>query len=260
LYNFYFRVSAIIFGKQSILFERWGKVANSTALDAALRLPDAQLRAQALFTTLKILYQTQPERAKSMLLENAELFTPAMAASLYYGYESENTSWELLLALPEGTQRTHLQAKLLSGSGEDGANLWNQASAAQRKDWVAAGFRLFFGDVKAYSGLEELRRNRAEETGNPDDAESFISDHGAAWAETDLVAAVNWTQTHVKGERKVEAIKKLFYETVQKNYDKTLSVWQQMPESYLKKEIAKDILRALPEDRKAEATILLHQE
>lgn len=243
-----------------ILFETWGKVANSTALDAALRLPDAKLRARALFTTLEILYQTQPERAKSIMFENAELFPDSMAGSLYYDAGAENTAWELLLALPEGYEKTHLQMKLLSLYAEKLGNQWNQASDAQRKDWVAAGLRSLTNETEYYSGLDELQRQRAEETGNPDDAESFISDHGEAWAETDLVAAMNWTQTYVKGERKVEAVKKLFYQNVQKNYGGTLSVWQQLPESYLKKEIAEEILHGIPDERKAEAKIFLQQE
>ena len=244
-----------------VLFGRWAFVANNAAQAAALRIPDPQLRRQALLTTLEILAQTSPERAKNILSENANVFADVNAKPPFFQSHDIATTWDLLLVLPAGKERTFLQAKFLGRAGNEGAiHVWNQASDAQRLEWMAAGFPPTGGSYDSFAGLQDMMRERAETTRNAVDAARFIQYHGNAWADKDLESAIEWTQTHVKGKQKIQSLRKIYYSGVEKDFQNTLRLWQQMPESYLKTDIAGDILRATPEDRKAEAKHLLGQE
>lgn len=244
-----------------LLFQEWAPVDHDAALAAAIQIPNEKLRAQALLTTLEILCTTKPERAQKILLENADLFAATNHSWVTFQSQLIEETWELFLALPEGKVRTQLQAKLLGSTADQKAlNLWNQASDAQRQEWLDAGFTPSWGAGYSFAGLQDLMRAAAETTGNPMDAAKFIENHGTSWAERDLVAAVEWAQAHVKGKKKIESIEKLFNISAQKDFENTLRVWQQIPEGFLKKEIAEAILRATPEDRKAEAKAVLKME
>jgi len=241
-----------------LLFRTWAAVDSEAALAAASRIPNAALRAQAWITTLEILCKTKPERAQKMLLENAELFATANGRNLIFQFDEIGAAWNLLLALPAGKAQTRLQAQLLGKSAHESArNVWDQASATQRQEWLTAGFTPSWGAGDSFAGLQDLMRETAEATGNPADAEKLIQVYGDAWAEKDLASAIHWAQAHLKGKDKIETMGKFFFANARKDIEQTLSVWQQMPASYLKKEMAQMLLRGCPEDRKAHANAIL---
>lgn len=249
-------------GKRShyanMLFSQWAEVDIEAALAAVFKIPDPQLRAQALLTSLEVLCKTNPDRAKEILLQNMSLFSPN-EASLFFEYDSGKTTWDLLLALPPGKERTHLQAELLERMNSDGLaqNLWKQASESQRREWLAAGFSPYMTSADTFEGLGEIMKEKAETSGNPADATKFIEGHGEAWAKRDLAGALDWAQAHLKGKSRVDLSGKLFQAGIAGDFDTTLRIWQGLPEGYLKKGIAEAILRAVPDARKAEAQAVL---
>jgi hypothetical protein len=249
-------------GKRShyanMLFSQWAEADIEAALAAVFKIPDPQLRAQALLTSLEVLSKSNPDRAKEILLRNMSLFSPN-EASLFFEYDSGKTTWDLLLALPPGKERTHLQAELLERMNSDGLaqNLWKQASESQRREWLAAGFSPYMTTADTFEGLGEIMKEKAETSGNPADATKFIEGHGEAWAKRDLAAALDWAQAHLKGKSRVDLSGKLFQAGIAGDFDATLRIWKDLPEGYQKKDIAEAMLRAVPDARKAEARAVL---
>jgi hypothetical protein len=241
-----------------ILFRSWAEKDMTAALAAVFKIPNLKLRRQALMSSLEILCQSDPARARELMTQNLGLFPPNGDWLVFNGYEKGKATSELLLSLPPGEERTHLLAGLLDRMDPpDAQALWEQASEAERREWVDAGFAPFMTRASSFEGLDDLMRERAESSGDPAAVEKFISSHGESWAKRDLAAALDWAQTHLKGKRRGECREKFFQVGIVQDFDATLRIWQNLPEGYLKVSAAEAIQRAVPDSRKAEAEAVL---
>jgi len=240
----------------SILFETWSEKSMSAALAAVPKIPDPNIRAQALASTLENLYPKDPQRALEILERNLDLFQPGSNGTQFSGYDGEApTTCDMLLALPPGPGRTHLLAGLLpglasssTGGGEAKAiQVWKDASESLRRDLVAAGFDGNMG--VSFEGLPEMMRERAETSGESETAAKFIRTQGGQWAEKDLPTAFQWTQSHLKGRERVEAGANLFKNAAAKDFDKALATWKELPEGFLKAKALAAIQQGTPAGR-----------
>lgn len=234
----------------SILFSTWANNNTEAALTASLTIPNLKLRAQALMSTLQVLCQSNPARAEELLRQNLSLFPTHGYGPTLDGGEEFTATWNLLLSLPPGKKRTHLQAILLDD--DQGMSVWNNASDNQRREWLDAGFSPYSPGPDSFEGLEDLVRERAENSNNTELAGRFIQNYGNAWAERDLAASLDWAQTHLKGEQRVKSREDFFQIGIRQDFDTTLRIWQNLPDGYLKQSAAKAIRRATPDSRKAE--------
>lgn len=238
----------------SILFDAWSEKSMSAALAAVPRIPDPEIRAQALASTLENLYPKDPQRALELLKQNLDLFPPDSDHSPFSGYSNGVTTCEMILALPPSPERTMLLASQLSkiaGSTQDGGEemalkVWNEASEAHRRELVAAGF------TATLAGLPEMLREHAETSGDRGTVAKFINFHGVKWAETDFPAAFGWTQKYLKGKERVEQGAELFKHAAAKDFDGVLTVWKELPEGVLKEEALGAIRRGTPAGREQE--------
>lgn len=241
-----------------ILFGNWAERDMTAALAAVFKIPNLKLRRQALMTSLEILCQSDPARARDLLAQNLGLFPPDGGWLSFNGYQKGKATCDMLLSLPPGEERTHLVAGLLNHlDPADAQAVWQQASEAQRREWVDAGFAPFINSAPSFEGLDVLMRERAESSGDPAAVAKFIDSHGEAWAKRDLAAALDWAQAHLKGKRRVECREKFFQVGIVQDFDATLRVWQNLPEGFLKVSAAEAIQRAAPDNRKAEAQAAL---
>lgn len=234
----------------SILFSTWADSNTEAALTASLKIPNQKLRAQALMSTLEVLCQTNPARAEELLRQNLSLFSTHGYGPMFDGGETFTATWNLLLSLPPSKKRTHLQAILLDD--DQGKSVWSNASDNERLEWVDAGFSPYRPDPESFQGLEDLIRERAENSSDSDVATRFIQNYGDAWAERDLAASLDWAQAHLKGEQRVESREKLFQTGIRKDFYTTLSIWKNLPDGHLKQSAGEAILRATPNSRKTE--------
>jgi hypothetical protein len=241
-----------------ILFDRWAEADVEAALAGTVQIPDSTLRAQALLRTLEHLAQSNPGRARQLLAENSGLFTAENAKSISFDYDSPISSWQLVQSLPPGAERTRLEIHYLNDtSDETAAGIWNLASEAQQREWVDAGFSPYLGD--RFAGLGQLRRTRAETTRNAEDVKTFLDAHGAEWASQDLAAASTWALDHCKGIAKEDSVFSLYKAALRENPVHTIEVWRQLPESYLKKNLAKAMVANTPEEKRAEVEAALRR-
>jgi hypothetical protein len=246
-----------------VLFELWAEADVEGALAGALQIPNTTLRAQALMTTLGHLAKADPDRARRLLADNSGLFTVKVAKDIDFGYGTPVSSWQIVQSLPPGAARSQLEYRFLESTPADTASaLWNQASEAQHWEWVSAGFPSSYSSVvnaRAFAGLGELLRTRAETTRNADDVKTFLDAHGAEWASQDLAAASTWAMNHCQGKAKRDSLESLYSAAMARNPDQTIEVWRQLPESYLKKNLAKAILANAPEGKRAEVHAALQR-
>lgn len=235
----------------SILFESWAGKDMKAALAAVLRIQDPRLRAQALISSVGILCKSDPGRALELLTANLSLFDE----DTYYMMGSDPACIELIGSLPRGEKRDHLLAGLLNQMADstDAVAFWNGLPESERHELVEAGFAPYLTHGESFDGLEELMRERAESTGDPELVEEFLDSHGETWARRDLVAALDWAQVHLKGKRRVEERENFFQTGIRENFDQTLRIWQTLPEGDLKARAAEAMVGAAPEARRAEA-------
>jgi hypothetical protein len=243
-----------------ILFESWAGKDMKGALAAANRIPISKNRAQALISCLEVLNKSDPSRAKKLLAQNIELFSPAESSSLSWSYDPGNLCIEMVNSLPPSKERTCLLSNLLGDvcHSDEAKKVWKDLSMSERRELIDAGFDPYKGSDESLDGIEDLLRERIEATGDTNLAETFISKYGGDWVERDLAGALEWTQKHFKGHSRVEHREKLFQTGITKNFDQTIKIWKAMPEGFLKSSAAEAILRATPDTRKAEATTLLN--
>ena len=210
-----------------ILFNSWAKTDMTAALAAVFKIPNPDLRKQALLSSLEILCKSDPTRAREMMIQNLSLFTPDGQYLSFASYENGKTTCDMLLSLPASEERTHLLAKLLTDMANGLPNemskiaisVWQQFPKEFRQDLVAAGFSSSKDNTASFDGLEELMREQAEKTGNQLAVERFLEAHGPAWAGRDLAEALAWTQAHVKGKNRVELSVKLFEYVANQDFD-----------------------------------------
>jgi|GEM_PF-1875649 len=243
----------------SILFDVWSEKSMSAALAAVPQLPDPEIRAQALASTLENLYPKDPQRARELLKQNLDLFPPDSDHSPFSGYPNGVTTCEMILALPPSPERTILLASQLSsiaGSSYDGGEelaltVWNGASEAQRRELVAAGF------TATLAGLPEMLREHAETSGDRGTVVKFINFHGVKWVEADFPAAFGWSQKYLKGKERVKRGAELFRHAAAKDFDGALIVWKELPEGVLKEEALGAIRRGTPAGREQDLNAVI---
>ncbi len=248
----------------SILFRTWAATDMPAALAAVARIPNSELRAQALASAVEILCKTDPGRARELMQKNLGLFASSKVTSVFRSYETGETTCDLLLSLPPSAERTNLLAGLLNGmaghrmADEDSKALavWKSAPDTLRRELVAAGFEVDREPSESFEGLEDLLREQAETSGNPEVAESFMRSHGPAWAKRDLAGALAWAQARLKGKNRVERSASLFKAAASQDFDTAVRVWQTLPAGSLKTRAAEAIATGAPPDRKPEAAAL----
>lgn len=243
----------------SVLFEKWATKDMEAALAAVARISDTSLRRQALASSLEVLCQSNPTRARDLLMQNLDLFPPDLECSVFKPYGTGKTTCELLLALSPGPERTRLLVDFLTSvarwSGEEAVNAisaWNDVPESMRREWVAAGFSSGKETATAFDGLEEMTRELVETTGNPRSADQFMEAHGPAWAKRDLRGALDWAQAHLKGKSLFNQSLELFAAAARGNPDAAMQRWQLLPQGFLKSQVAKAIVDNAPADRRAD--------
>ncbi|MES2922046.1 MAG: hypothetical protein V4819_10885 [Verrucomicrobiota bacterium] len=243
----------------STLFQKWAEKDMEAALGAVFKIANKNIRRQALASSLEVLNKSNPNRAGELLMQNLDLFPPDLEGSVFNPYNTGKATCDLLLSLPPGVERTHLLANLLTnmalGRNEETANaisLWKQAPEAMRRELVSAGFSSSKESAASFDGIEALSRENAEASNNPAEAVTFMKVHGPAWAKSDLVGALDWTESHVKGKKRIEQSVELFAAAARGNLDVALQHWQTLPEGILKSHAAKAVSENSPADRRAD--------
>jgi len=254
------------------LFFQWAKQDMPAALAAITRISHAESRAQALVSTLEVLCQTDPAKARDLLLQNIDLLG-ALKSVEFEEFESGKARTELILALPPGRLCSLLMAENIRclmyrgiGCGGDdsgyyakaaiGTELWSQLSTDERRELVDAGLRLSDFDEIQLDGLEDLIKQRAEASNDPRQASLFIDRYGVSWAKRDAAAAVSWVMAHLKGEERMEWSLILIDFAAEKDFDAAMRVWRTLPEGTLREEAAKRLAAVAPADHEAEKALL----
>jgi hypothetical protein len=249
----------------AILFNTWAVKDREAALAAIFKISDTDIRRQALASSLEILYQTHPDRARELMTQNLELFSSGLGGTPFKAYDTGKTTCDLLLSLPHGEVRTQLLADLLSslatwsmdGTAAYAISIWNQAPESQRRELVAAGFDSSKENSASFDGLEDIMRDRAETSNDPRVAEMFMQNHGPALAKRDLAGTLDWAHAHLKGKARVEQCAELFESAASQDFDTTLATWQTLPEGILKARAAGAMSKGAPASRKTEAEAVI---
>lgn len=254
------------------LFSEWAKQNMVAALAAITRISDAESRAQALVSTLEVLCQNDPAKARELLLQNVDLLE--VSKSVEFGkYDPGKARTELISSLPPGRLRSMLMAENISslmycgiGCGGDmssyyakaavGTGLWNELSNDERRELVDVGLRLSVFDEIQLDGLEDLIKQRAETSNDPRQAALFIDQYGAKWAERDASAAVSWALAHLKGTKRMPSSLFLIGHAEEKDFDAAMQVWRSLPVGTIREETAKLLAEMVPPDHEAEKALL----
>ena len=249
----------------NMLFENWAATNLPAALKALPRITDDRVRAQALLSTIGVICNSDPGRAKELLVQNLELLSQA---PVIYGLGSARKAMcDQLLSLPPGKDRDRLLAQMLKDMTAFSSNspdevqgaraIWEQLAPDFRRDLVARGFaNSQYADV-SLDGLDVLMREKAEETDDPSAPDQFIELQGKAWVKRDLTGALDWTLAHVKGKSRIERGAGLFEYAASQDLDNALRVWQELPEGILKDRAAEALSKGAPAERKQEVEELV---
>jgi hypothetical protein len=259
--------------KAYTLCKAWAKVDLEAALAAASRLTVSASRTQALMTSLQVLWKTAPDRARSMIERNLDLF--AGKEWIYLpgdGATSAEKDLAFLRSLPAGKTRGKLLSTMFEtmithpGIVDPAAvSFWKTAPDDVRREIIAAGsldrresYPAYYSAeaVKSLPGAEDLLRTHALSTGNPRDAQAFISQHGREWAARDLPAALAWTREHIGGKASMEHSINLFQSAAASDFDTAVREWHTLPSGLYKAKAAKALLDGASDRHKPAATAL----
>lgn len=265
MFQWFIRQSAVSgFTRQQLaktLFSEWATQDMTAALAAIPSIPNAESRAQALVSTLEILSQKDPARARKLLDENIELLGSLKTVML--GYKPEPATADLWLSLPQSEARSKLLAKYigdLADSSDRNVNLakelWNQLPAEERRALVAAGLTKPYSSEVQLEGLETLARETAESAKDPWPSSRFLNEYGKPWAERDPNAAVSWAMTHLKGKARMDQSVALITHIASRNFDEAMQVWQNLPAGNIRERATKILSDAAPADRETEKAAL----
>lgn len=244
-----------------LLFGSWAKKDMGAALSAVFKIPNRDLRQQALVTTFEVLCESDPTRARELMIQNLNLFPTDGRRPIF---NAAKPTCEILLSLPPSKERTNLLAMVLTDMSDYDAEkasqavaVWQQQPEDVRRDLVAAGFTCGKEFAEKFDGLEHLMREHAETSGDYASVERFIEAYGPVLAKRDFTSALSWTQAYLKGKTRVERRAELFEFAASKNFDATIAIWQTLPDSFLKARAAGAISRGAPADWKSEVETLL---
>lgn len=245
-----------------ILFSNWAEKDLKAALSAATSLPDSEVRGQAVISTLEVLNQKSPERARELLLDNLSLFSTGTTPTVHH-HDFGISTCTLLTSLPPSGERTHLLANLLhdiSGQGPDlleyASEVWQGFTPAFRRELIRAGFYPAVYSASTFDGLHDLVLERAESS----EDEGLPWRAVETWATRDLPAALDWTQNNYKGKQRVDLSAELFRHAAASNLDDAVARWRDLPDSILKDRAQAALLRGTPRALRAETQAALESE
>jgi hypothetical protein len=247
------------------LFHQWMQQDPSAAVSAALSITSKRDRADALVEVIGELRKSDPARAAALTAEHIEkLGAETMRGFSAYGSGYRET-WDFLRALPAGKARDGVLARyfddVIRYHGKDCAQLWQEMPVELRRSLIAGGFNGLYlaaaGSPATLEGLDDLRREHIEATGDPKVTRAWLNTGGQEWAQRDPDAAIAWAQEHLKGEQRVNGTALMFSAGAAGNFDATLQLWQSLPDGILRARAAGNLAAGAPADRKAEVDALL---
>ena len=240
----------------SILFDSWAEKDLSAAYAAAKTLTEPELRQEAVLAVVEKLLQSDPERARTVFVENFDAFMPEGKEPWSTGQGFYPQVLEMLQGMPPSTTRIRFIAHILNGFASDysdptarARSVWDQAPSNFREELVAAGFTSSAQRAASFAGLEEITRQHVESVGTPRDIAAFLETHGPAWARRDLDAALAWTAANLKGRDRFDQSAELFFAVAVDDYPAALEAWRSLPEGYLKHAAAREIARTVPPEQ-----------
>jgi hypothetical protein len=244
------------------LFAEWATQDMAAALAAIPRMAHAESRAQALVSTLEVLCRKDPVKARELLLQNLDALGALKSVQL--GYEADKSRADLILSLPPGRVRSLLLAEYIGnlvlfgyeGNGVLATELWNQRSAEERRDMVVAGLRRCEMDKVQLEGLEDITKQHAETSGDPEQALLFIKQYGAAWAKRDAGSALAWSLARLKGKERNECALDLLADAASQNFDAAMQAWKGFGEGTLREKAAEQLFSNAPSDRETDKALL----
>ncbi len=258
---------SIVFGneRQSLaqtLFSEWATQDMAAALSAISNIPHADIRAQALVSTLEVLCEKNPIKAREILLQNLTSLEALKTVKL--GFDSSKALTEFIQTLPAGRLRSLFLAEYIDnlimfdydGNGAVAIELWKQASIEERQNMVADGLCKSSSDKIQLDGLENLVKQHAETTKDPMKASLFVNYYGESWVERDPGSAISWTLTHLRAKDRTDQCLKLIKHAASHDFDKALQAWKNLPTGSLRDEATDLLLEAAPADRKTEKSML----
>jgi hypothetical protein len=257
------------FGFLRSLFHPWGNKDPAAAVSAALSITGKRDRAAALVEVIGVIRKSDPARAAGLAAEHLEkLGADTVHGFSAYGQDYRET-WDFLRALPAGNTRDGMLARFFDEvtryHGKDCAQLWQEMPVELRRSLVAGGFEgMHLGDAESAAGspgtlegLNDLRREHIEATGDPRAIRTWLNTGAHEWAQRDPAAAIAWTQQHLKGEQRVTATAQMFSASAGKNFDTTLQLWHSLPDGILRARAAGNLAAGAPAERKTEVDALL---
>ena len=257
------------YGFLNTLFHQWTKQDPAAAVSAALSITGKRDRADALVEVISELRKSDPARAAALAAEHIEKFgkDTVRGFSAYGGNYRE--TWDFLRALPAGKTRDGVLARyfddIIRYHGADCAKMWQEMPTELRRALVTSGFsgmNLGHADSAAGSpatleGLNDLRREHIEATGDPRVTRAWLNTGAHEWAQRAPAAAIAWAQQHLKGEQRVNGTAQMFSAGAERNFDATLQLWQSLPDGILRARAAGNLAAGAPAERKEAVDALL---
>jgi len=245
------------------LFGTWAKNDLKAAVSAWEKIPNLELRGQALVGVLPALHAADPERAQSLLLDHLGLFAGGDLPVLSWPVDADRVAGcvELLDAIPESRERTRLRAGLLRSVDDAKSRraCWEGIPETERRGIIAIN-GMWHSGWEHLEGYVALAREHAEESGNLQLVNQFVNQCGARWAECDLEGALAWLDAHGKGRNQAHFRQKLMRAAAAADLDNTIRVWREYPDGYRKKALIDSISAGAPGGRKRETRMQLENE
>lgn len=237
------------------------------AIRSALQEERKSVRRGLVANVIGTLRLTDPGRASALAAEQAGLLAGGERNSSEFSAVGKDYPgmWDLLRALPAGGDRNRVLAQyfdaIAGNHPQDTVAMWSRMPAEERRELVEGGFQgmglRMGGSSASLEGLNELWRDHALASRDPEVLEQYLRAGATQWAASDPAAAITWARENLIGEARVLGTARLFREGAQSDFDATLAVWRDLPEGGLRARAAGYLAAGAPEERRAEAEALL---
>lgn len=256
-------------GFLNTLFHQWTKQDPASAARAALSITGKRDRADALVEVISELRKSDPAQAAAHAAEHIEKIDGNTVRGFSAFGNSYRETWDFLRALPAGKARDGVLARYFDGvvryHGKDCPQMWQEMPIELRRSLVAGGFHGVFlgnasiagGSPATLEGLNDLRREHIEATGDSEVTRAWLNTGAHEWAQRDPAAAVAWVQQHLKGEQRVNGTAQMFSAGAAGNFDATLQLWNALPGGILRARAAGHLAAGAPSDRKEDVDALM---